>query len=122
MVELRERFFAIIAHALITSALSRDEKVLWRGADADGHRLEGELGVTPTRQSSQLGIRPAAMPIYGPMRSRRFRRARHIAFLVENRSIGRPSPRAQYSANEHGALVTDFDGYNIEAVCRRSTR
>jgi hypothetical protein len=38
--------------------------------------------------------------------------------LLEKRSVGRPSPRAQCGANKYGTLMIDLDGYNIEAVCR----
>lgn len=58
----------------------------------------------------------------------------HIAFPAKTRALvdefykaamaaggkdnGAPGLRPHYHANYYGAFVLDFDGYNVEAVCR----
>jgi catechol 2,3-dioxygenase-like lactoylglutathione lyase family enzyme len=60
----------------------------------------------------------------------------HIAFVCETRAEvdafyaaamaaggrdnGAPGPRPQYDEHYYGAFVLDFDGNNIEAVCRKA--
>jgi catechol 2,3-dioxygenase-like lactoylglutathione lyase family enzyme len=41
------------------------------------------------------------------------------ALAAGGRSLGAPGIRPHYDANYYAAYVTDPDGHNIEAVCRR---